>query len=59
VTGDRVLARFAGDAAGGQSASYLALKRYLVRRLEEACNGPMHLVELNVLERLRTPATQT
>jgi bacterioferritin-associated ferredoxin len=56
VTGDRVLARFTGDAAGGRSASYLALKRWLVQRLSETCASPMQLVELDVLERLRTQA---
>jgi hypothetical protein len=56
VTGDRVLARFTGDAAGGRSASYLALKRWLVQKLSEACASPMQLVELNVLEALRPQA---
>jgi NifU-like protein len=57
VTGDRVLARFSGDGADTSNASYLALKRYLVRRLGEVCGTTMHLVELNVLERLRRPTT--
>ena len=52
VTGDRVLARFFGRAVGTQTASFLALKRYLVQRMSEACGQKMNLVELNVLESL-------
>jgi len=50
VTGNRVLLRFRGDLAGGQAASYLAVKRDLVRRMSEACGQKMNMVELNVLE---------
>ncbi len=59
VTSDRVLARFSGDGADTQNASYLTLKRYLVRRMSEVCASPMQLVELNVLERLRRPKNPT
>ncbi len=52
VSGDRVLARFFGKGVGTQSASYLALKRQLVRKMSEACGQKMHLIELNVLEAL-------
>jgi NifU-like protein len=50
VSGDRVLARFYGKAVGTPAASFLALKRYLVLRMTEACGQKMNLVELNVLE---------
>ncbi len=50
VAGDRILARFSGDAVGGTSASYLVLKRQLVRRASEVCGRKMRLIELNVLE---------
>jgi NifU-like protein len=53
VGGDRVLVRFSGDRVGGQDASFLAIKRWLVQRLGDACGARMQLVELNVLERLR------
>ena len=52
VSGDRVLARFYGRGVGTPAASFLALKRYLVMRLTEACGQKMNLVELNVLEAL-------
>jgi NifU-like protein len=52
VGGDRVLVRFFGRGVGSQAASFLALKRYLVHRLTEACGHKMNLVELNVLEAL-------
>ena len=50
VSGDRVLARFFGMGVGSQRPSFLALKRYLVQRMTEACGQKMILVELNVLE---------
>ena len=52
VAGDRALARFYGRGVGTQAASFLALKKYLVQRMTEACGQKMHLVELNVLEAL-------
>jgi NifU-like protein len=52
VSGDRVLARFHGSAVGTPAASFLALKRYLVLRMADACGQRMNLVELNVLESL-------
>jgi hypothetical protein len=52
VNGDRVLARFFGKGVGTTAASFLALKRYLVHRMAEACGQKMNLVELNVLEAL-------
>jgi NifU-like protein len=52
VSGDRVLARFYGRSVGTPVASFLALKRYLVQRMTEACGQKMNLVELNVLEAL-------
>ncbi|MBI3858416.1 MAG: (2Fe-2S)-binding protein [Planctomycetes bacterium] len=52
VAGDRVLARFFGRSVGTSAASFLALKRYLVQRMAEACGQKMVLVELNVLEAL-------
>jgi len=52
VNGDRVLARFYGRAVGTQTASFLALKRYVVLRMTEAVGHKMNLVELNVLEAL-------
>lgn len=51
VCGDRVLARFSGDRVGTTAASFLAIKRYLVRQMSDACGQKMMLVELNVLER--------
>jgi NifU-like protein len=50
VSGDRVLARFFGKGVGTQNASYLALKRCVVRTMSDACGVKMNLVELNVLE---------
>jgi len=52
VSGDRVLARFFGKGVGTQAASFLALKRYLVMKMTDACGHKMNLVELNVLEAL-------
>ena len=52
VNGDRVLARFFGKGVGTTAASFLALKRYLVHRMAEACGQKMNLIELNVLEAL-------
>jgi NifU-like protein len=52
VAGDRVLARFFGKGVGSQLPSFLALKRYLVQRMMEACGTKMNLIELNVLEAL-------
>jgi NifU-like protein len=52
VAGDRVLARFTGNGVGTTAASFLALKRYVVQKLTEACGQKMNLVELNVLEAL-------
>lgn len=52
VTGDRVLARFTGNGVGSTAASFLALKRYAVQKMTEACGVKMNLVELNVLEAL-------
>jgi NifU-like protein len=59
VAGDRVLVRFFGDAVGTQAASYLALKKELVRTLSDACGQKMNLVELNVLESLAKAAPTT
>ncbi|HLY08276.1 MAG TPA: (2Fe-2S)-binding protein [Planctomycetota bacterium] len=52
VTGDRALARFTGNGVGTTAASFLALKRYVVQKMTEACGQKMNLVELNVLEAL-------
>jgi NifU-like protein len=52
VTGDRVLVRFTGNGVGTTAASFLALKRYAVQKMTEACGLKMNLVELNVLEAL-------
>ncbi len=52
VAGDRVLARFTGSGVGTTAASFLALKRYAVQKMTEACGVKMNLVELNVLEAL-------
>jgi NifU-like protein len=52
VAGDRAVARFYGRGVGTPAASYLALKKYLVQRMTEACGLKIHLVELNVLEAL-------
>jgi bacterioferritin-associated ferredoxin len=52
VAGDRVLARFSGSGVGTTAASFLALKRYVVQKMTEACGQKMNLVELNVLEAL-------
>jgi len=52
VNGDRVLMRFYGRGVGGQPASFLSLKRYLVYRMTDAVGHKMNLVELNVLEAL-------
>jgi NifU-like protein len=52
VTGDRVLVRFFGGRVGTPAPSFLALKRFLVQRISEACGRKMVLVELNVLEEL-------
>ena len=56
VTGDRVLVRFYGEAVGTSRASYLALKRYLVRKLSDSCGQKINLIELNVLEGLAKTA---
>lgn len=52
VSGDRVLVRFTGNGVGTTAASFLALKRYAVQKMTEACGLKMNLVELNVLEAL-------
>ena len=52
VTSDRALARFYGRGVGSTAASFLALKKYLVQRMSEACGQKISLVELNVLEAL-------
>ena len=52
VAGDRVLVRFTGNGVGTTAASFLALKRYAVQKMTEACGQKMNLVELNVLEAL-------
>ena len=52
VSGDRVLARFYGKGVGTTTASFLALKRYVVLRMHEVVGHKMNLVELNVLEGL-------
>jgi len=52
VAGDRVLVRFTGNGVGTTAASFLALKRYVVRKVTDACGQKMNLVELNVLEAL-------
>ena len=57
VVGDRVLVRFSGGAVGTSDASYLAIKRYLVKQMSDACGQKMNLIELNVLEALaKAPA---
>ena len=56
VTGDRVLVRFHGDRVGTTAASYLALKRFLVTKLSDACGHKMNVIELNVLEGLAKSA---
>lgn len=57
VAADRVLVRFSGGATGTPAASFLALKRYLVKQMSDACGQKMNLVELNVLESLaKAPA---
>ena len=58
VAGDRVLVRFFGEAVGTTAASFLALKRYLVQKMSEACGHKMNLVELNVLESVSKPASR-
>jgi NifU-like protein len=58
VTGDRVLVRFFGDAVGTPLPSFLALKRYLVQKMSEACGLKMNLIELNVLETVSKTATR-
>ena len=50
VSGDRVLVRFYGKGVGTTTASFLALKRFLVLRMHEAIGHKMNIVELNVLE---------
>lgn len=50
VSGDRVLVRFYGEAVGTPAASFLAIKRHLVRKMSDACGQKMNLIELNVLE---------
>jgi hypothetical protein len=37
---------------GTTAPSFLALKRYVVQKVTEACGHKMNLVELNVLEAL-------
>ena len=57
VAGDRVLARFSGGAVGTPAASFIAIKRYLVRLMSDACGQKMNLIELNVLEAMaKTPS---
>ncbi|HXX92581.1 MAG TPA: (2Fe-2S)-binding protein [Planctomycetota bacterium] len=56
VTGDRVLVRFHGDVVGTTAPSWLALKRFLVQKISDACGQKMNLVELNVLEGLAKTA---
>jgi NifU-like protein len=56
VTGDRVLVRFHGAPVGTTAASWLALKRFLVQKISDACGQKMNLVELNVLEGLARAA---
>ena len=56
VSGDRVLVRFSGDAVGTPAASFLALKKYLVRSMSDAVGHRMTLVELNVLDSLAKAA---
>jgi NifU-like protein len=56
VGGDRVLARFYGDAVGTTAASFLAIKWLVVDRMSDACRMKMNLVELNVLEGLAKSA---
>ena len=50
VTGDRVLVRFSGESVGTTASSFLSVKRYLVKRMSDACGQKMNLIELNVLE---------
>ena len=56
VVGERVLVRFSGAGVGTTAASYLALKRYLVQKLSDACGQKMNVIELNVLEGLSKSA---
>jgi NifU-like protein len=56
VVGDRVLVRFTGDRVGTTVPSYLALKRFLVQKLTDACGQKMNVIELNVLEGLAKSA---
>jgi NifU-like protein len=57
VQGDRVLVRFTGEIVGTTSASFLALKRWMVERMTASIGRKMNLVELNVLEGLARPST--
>lgn len=50
VSGDRVLARFSGDSVGTTAPSFLSLKKFLVKKMSDACGQKMQLIELNVLE---------
>ena len=55
VSGDRVLARFYGDAVDTPTPSFMSLKRYLVQKMTAACGQKMQLIELNVLDHLTGP----
>ena len=50
VSGDRVLVRFSGDTVGTTASSFLSVKRFLVKKMSDACGHKMQLIELNVLE---------
>jgi len=58
VTGDRVLVRLSGPQVGTTQPSFLALKRFLVQKLSDACGQKMHVIELNVLEGLQKSASR-
>ena len=58
VAGERVLVRFSGGATGTAADSFLAIKRYLVKQMSDACGQKMQLVELNVLESLAKAPTR-
>jgi NifU-like protein len=53
VSGDRVLVRLSGPQVGTTAPSFLALKRFLVQKLSDACGQKIQLIELNVLESLQ------
>jgi len=50
VRADCAMIRFRGPLVGTTEASFLSLKRHLVRMISLACRRPMRLIELNVLE---------